>query len=118
MRAVRAFCERSVHRRGHVDFIYLALRQMPRYGVQRDLAVYNLLLDVFPKEVFRPRNMIQRIFQHFPRQQECGLAVLEQMENYGAPGGDAWGWGPVPGSVLEGLVQGCCWGNAKGCLCS
>lgn len=82
-RAVRTFCERSVHRRGHVDFIYLALRQMPRYGVERDLAVYNMLLDVFPKEVFRPRNIIQRMFLHYPRQQECGLAVLEQMENYG-----------------------------------
>uniref|UniRef100_A0A8D2DY26 ECSIT N-terminal domain-containing protein n=1 Tax=Sciurus vulgaris TaxID=55149 RepID=A0A8D2DY26_SCIVU len=43
----------------------------------RDLTVYNLLLDIFPKEVFRPRNVIQRIFLHYPRQQECGIAVLE-----------------------------------------
>lgn len=83
VRAVQSFSQRSVHKRGHVDFIYLALRKMPQFGVERDLAVYNLLLDVFPKEVFRPRNIFQRMFLHYPRQQECGLAVLEQMENHG-----------------------------------
>uniref|UniRef100_A0A8C9K282 ECSIT signaling integrator n=1 Tax=Panthera tigris altaica TaxID=74533 RepID=A0A8C9K282_PANTA len=56
---------------------------MREYGVERDLAVYNLLLDVFPKEVFQPRSIFQRIFIHYPRQQECGIAVLEQMENHG-----------------------------------
>ncbi|XP_073910136.1 evolutionarily conserved signaling intermediate in Toll pathway, mitochondrial isoform X3 [Castor canadensis] len=83
VRAVQNFGQHSVRKRGHVDFIYLALRKMPEYHVERDLTVYNLLLDVFPKEVFRPRNFIQRIFIHYPRQQECGLAVLEQMEKYG-----------------------------------
>lgn len=83
IRAVRSFGEHNVRKRGHVDFIYLALRKMPEFGVERDLSVYNLLLDVFPKEVFRPRNVIQRIFVHYPRQQECGLAVLEQMERHG-----------------------------------
>ncbi|XP_004632870.1 evolutionarily conserved signaling intermediate in Toll pathway, mitochondrial [Octodon degus] len=81
--AVQSFAQHSVRKRGHVDFIYLALRKMPAYGVERDLASYNLLLDIFPKEVFRPRNIFQRIFIHYPRQQECGVAVLEQMENHG-----------------------------------
>lgn len=83
VRAVQNFGQHNVHKRGHVDFIYLALRKMRDYGVEKDLAVYNLLLDVFPKEVFRPRNVFQKIFVHYPRQQECGLAVLEQMENHG-----------------------------------
>lgn len=83
LRAVRSFGEHSVRKRGHVDFIYLALRKMPEFGVERDLSVYNVLLDIFPKEVFRPRNAIQRIFVHYPRQQECGIAVLEQMERHG-----------------------------------
>lgn len=83
LNAVRRFGEHNVRKRGHVDFIYLALRKMPEFGVERDLSVYNLLLDVFPKEVFRPRNVIQRIFVHYPRQQECGVAVLEQMERHG-----------------------------------
>nr|XP_008251814.1 evolutionarily conserved signaling intermediate in Toll pathway, mitochondrial isoform X1 [Oryctolagus cuniculus]XP_008251815.1 evolutionarily conserved signaling intermediate in Toll pathway, mitochondrial isoform X1 [Oryctolagus cuniculus] len=83
VRAVQCFGQQDVRRRGHVDFIYLALRKMREFGVQRDLAVYNLLLDVFPKEVFRPRNVFQRMFVHYPRQQECGVAVLEQMEQHG-----------------------------------
>ncbi|KAK2087398.1 hypothetical protein P7K49_033305 [Saguinus oedipus] len=83
LQAVQKFGEHSVRKRGHVDFIYLALRKMREYGVERDLAVYNQLLDIFPKEVFRPRNFIQHIFIHYPRQQQCGVAVLEQMENHG-----------------------------------
>uniref|UniRef100_A0A8C9PJ00 Evolutionarily conserved signaling intermediate in Toll pathway, mitochondrial n=1 Tax=Spermophilus dauricus TaxID=99837 RepID=A0A8C9PJ00_SPEDA len=83
VQAVQNFGQYNVRKRGHVDFIYLALRKMREYGVERDLTVYNLLLDIFPKEVFRPRSVIQRIFLHYPRQQECGIAVLEQMENHG-----------------------------------
>ncbi|KAM7140904.1 evolutionarily conserved signaling intermediate in Toll pathway, mitochondrial isoform 3-T6 [Molossus nigricans] len=83
VRAVQNFGQHNVHKRGHVDFIYLALRKMREYGVERDLAVYNLLLDIFPKEVFQPRSVFQKIFIHYPRQQECGIAVLEQMENHG-----------------------------------
>ncbi|XP_070711202.1 evolutionarily conserved signaling intermediate in Toll pathway, mitochondrial [Pempheris klunzingeri] len=77
------FTKRNVRRRGHVEFIYAALMKMPEFGVERDLAIYNKLLDVFPKEVFVPRNFIQRMFNHYPRQQECGVQLLEQMENYG-----------------------------------
>nr|XP_044999820.1 evolutionarily conserved signaling intermediate in Toll pathway, mitochondrial isoform X2 [Jaculus jaculus] len=83
IQAVKNFGRYNVRKRGHVEFIYLALRKMQEFGVERDLATYNLLLDVFPKEVFRPRNVFQRIFIHYPRQQECGIAVLEQMEKYG-----------------------------------
>ncbi|XP_069858296.1 evolutionarily conserved signaling intermediate in Toll pathway, mitochondrial [Dipodomys merriami] len=83
LRALQSFSQHSVRRRGHVDFIYLALSKMREFGVERDLAAYNQLLDVFPKEVFRPRNVFQRIFVHYPRQQECGIAVLEQMEKFG-----------------------------------
>uniref|UniRef100_A0A8D1B484 Evolutionarily conserved signaling intermediate in Toll pathway, mitochondrial n=1 Tax=Sus scrofa TaxID=9823 RepID=A0A8D1B484_PIG len=83
VQAIQDFAQYNVHKRGHVDFIYLALRKMREYGVERDLAVYNLLLDIFPKEVFRPRSIFQTIFYHYPRQQECGIAVLEQMENHG-----------------------------------
>lgn len=82
-KVVDVFNKRDIRRRGHVEFIYAALRKMPEFGVQSDVTVYNKLLDVFPKEVFVPRNFIQRMFNHYPRQQECGVEVLEQMENYG-----------------------------------
>ncbi|KAG7497570.1 hypothetical protein JOB18_040130 [Solea senegalensis] len=82
-KVVDVFLNRDVRRRGHVEFIYAALKKMPEFGVERDLAVYNKLLDVFPKEVFVPRNAVQRMFNHYPRQQECGVQLLEQMEEYG-----------------------------------
>lgn len=82
-KVVDVFTKRDIRRRGHVEFIYAALKKMPEFGVEKDLAVYNKLLDVFPKEVFVPRNFIQRMFNHYPRQQECGVQLLEQMENYG-----------------------------------
>ena len=82
-RVVDVFNKKDIRRRGHVEFIYAALKKMPEFGVERDIAVYNKLLDVFPKEVFVPRNYIQRMFNHYPRQQECGVQLLEQMESYG-----------------------------------
>ncbi|XP_033961944.1 evolutionarily conserved signaling intermediate in Toll pathway, mitochondrial [Pseudochaenichthys georgianus] len=82
-KVVEVFIKQDVRRRGHVEFIYAALQKMPEFGVERDLAVYNKLLDVFPKEVFVPRNFIQIMFNHYPRQQECGVQLLEQMEGYG-----------------------------------
>ncbi|KAJ8405775.1 hypothetical protein AAFF_G00312120 [Aldrovandia affinis] len=82
-RVLDVFVRQDIRRRGHVEFIYAALKKMPEFGVERDLAVYNKVLDIFPKEVFVPRNFIQRMFNHYPRQQECGVQVLEQMENYG-----------------------------------
>ncbi|XP_013887773.1 evolutionarily conserved signaling intermediate in Toll pathway, mitochondrial [Austrofundulus limnaeus] len=80
---IDVFIARDIRRRGHVEFIYAALKKMPEFGVERDLSVYNKLLDVFPKEVFVPQNFIQRMFNHYPRQQICGVDVLETMENYG-----------------------------------
>ncbi|XP_026873061.1 evolutionarily conserved signaling intermediate in Toll pathway, mitochondrial isoform X2 [Electrophorus electricus] len=82
-KVVEVFSKKDIRRRGHVEFIYAALKKMPEFGVERDIAVYNKLLDVFPKDVFVPQNFIQKMFNHYPRQQECGVQLLEQMENYG-----------------------------------
>ncbi|XP_054859137.1 evolutionarily conserved signaling intermediate in Toll pathway, mitochondrial [Eublepharis macularius] len=81
--AVDVFCKREIRRRGHVEFIYAALKKMVEFGVEKDINIYNKILDIFPKEVFVPRNFIQRMYNHYPRQQECAVQVLEQMETYG-----------------------------------
>uniref|UniRef100_A0A8C5QGG2 Evolutionarily conserved signaling intermediate in Toll pathway, mitochondrial n=1 Tax=Leptobrachium leishanense TaxID=445787 RepID=A0A8C5QGG2_9ANUR len=83
LEVIKLYCNKTTRRRGHVELIETALRWMPEFGVEKDLEVYNLLLDVFPKEVFIPQNFIQRMFHHYPRQQECAIRVLDQMENYG-----------------------------------
>nr|AAF01220.1 ECSIT [Drosophila melanogaster] len=80
---VEIFQERDVHRRNHVEFIYAALKNMADFGVERDLEVYKALINVMPKGKFIPTNMFQAEFMHYPKQQQCIIDLLEQMEDCG-----------------------------------
>lgn len=68
-------------RRGHVEFIYAALSRMKEFGVQKDLEVYKALVDILPKGKFIPQNIFQAEFMHYPKQQQCTVDLLEQMED-------------------------------------
>lgn len=81
VQAVRIFETRSVHRRNHVEFIYAALRNMESFGVHRDIEVYKALMNVLPKGKYIPTNIIQAEFQHYPKQQQVIVDLLEQMED-------------------------------------
>lgn len=80
---IRVFEGKDVHRRNHVEFIYAALKNMEDYGVIKDLAVYKALVDVMPKGKFIPTNIFQAEFMHYPKQQQCIIDLLEQMEDNG-----------------------------------
>lgn len=80
---VDIFLDRDVHRRNHVEFIYAALKNMEKFGVHRDIEVYKALMNVMPKEKFIPKNMFQAEFMHYPKQQQCMIDLLEQMEDNG-----------------------------------
>lgn len=80
---VKIFHNRDVHRRGHVEFIYSALRNMESFGVHKDLEVYKSLIDVLPKGKFIPTNIFQAEFMHYPKQQQCAIDLLQQMEDNG-----------------------------------
>ncbi|XP_001989601.2 evolutionarily conserved signaling intermediate in Toll pathway, mitochondrial [Drosophila grimshawi] len=80
---VEIFEERDVHRRNHVEFIYAALKHMPDFNVEHDLEVYKALINVMPKGKFIPTNLFQAEFMHYPKQQQCIIDLLEQMEDYG-----------------------------------
>lgn len=73
----------EVHRRGHVEFIYAALKNMEDFGVHKDVAVYKSLIDVLPKGKLIPRNLFQAEFMHYPKQQQCIIDLLQQMEDNG-----------------------------------
>lgn len=77
------FVERDVHRRHHVEFIYAALKHMKEFGVERDLEVYKQILDIFPKGKFVVTNMFQAEFMHYPKQQDCAIFLLNEMEYNG-----------------------------------
>lgn len=80
---IHIFESRDVHRRGHVEFIYAALRHMEEFGVNKDLEVYKSLINILPKGKYIPTNIFQAEFQHYPKQQQCIIDVLEQMEDNG-----------------------------------
>lgn len=80
---VKIFEHRDIHRRGHVEFIYSALKHMESFGVHKDLEVYKSLIDILPKGKFIPTNIFQAEFMHYPKQQQCAIDLLQQMEDNG-----------------------------------
>jgi evolutionarily conserved signaling intermediate in Toll pathway len=80
---IEAFENRDARRRGHVEFIYAGLRRMEEFGVHRDKEVYRALLGVLPKGRFVATNLLQAEYMHFPKQQDCAINLLDQMEEFG-----------------------------------
>ncbi|XP_065514181.1 evolutionarily conserved signaling intermediate in Toll pathway, mitochondrial-like, partial [Caloenas nicobarica] len=70
-------------RRGRLELVEAALAAMPALGVARERPLYHRLLRLLPRGPWLPRGPLQRLLGPFPRQQECGLRLLEQMERYG-----------------------------------
>jgi evolutionarily conserved signaling intermediate in Toll pathway len=83
LQLIDIYDERNKHRRGHVEFIYAALKNLEMFNCHKDLEVYKALLNVMPKGKFIPQNIFQAEFQHYPKQQQCIIDLLEQMEDNG-----------------------------------
>ncbi|KAI5651906.1 evolutionarily conserved signaling intermediate in toll pathway domain-containing protein [Phthorimaea operculella] len=82
--AIKIYEDRTdKRRRGHVEFIYAAMKRMKEFGVNKDLEAYKALVDVLPKGKFIPTNIFQAEFMHYPKQQQCAVDLLEQMEDNG-----------------------------------
>ncbi|XP_028027108.1 evolutionarily conserved signaling intermediate in Toll pathway, mitochondrial [Bombyx mandarina] len=81
LEAIKMFENQDNRRRGHVEFIYAALARMKEFGVHKDLQAYKALVDVLPKGKFIPSNIFQAEFMHYPKQQQCAVDLLEQMED-------------------------------------
>ena len=78
--AIDIFCDKDTRRRGSVEFIYAAMRNMEKYGVHKDLGTYRKLMEVFPKGKMIPENRLQSDFFHYPKQQQCATFLLHKME--------------------------------------
>ncbi|XP_033927854.1 evolutionarily conserved signaling intermediate in Toll pathway, mitochondrial [Melopsittacus undulatus] len=81
--ALRALEQRPGRRVGRLELVGAALAAMLALGVERDRGCYHRVLRLLPRGPWVPRSALQRMLAPFPRQQECGLRVLEQMEAYG-----------------------------------
>ena len=82
-KAVEAFLKRDKRRRGHLDFIDSSLKWMEIAGLGKDLPTYNLLLDVFPRDRFRNRTLMDAIWPRPYPQIDAALRVLQKMEDNG-----------------------------------
>uniref|UniRef100_A0A0K0DY93 Evolutionarily conserved signaling intermediate in Toll pathway, mitochondrial n=1 Tax=Strongyloides stercoralis TaxID=6248 RepID=A0A0K0DY93_STRER len=66
--------------RGNVEFITTALKHMKDFGLHKDLDTYKALLDSFPKGPLIPQTKVQKIFLHYPQQQNCCVKILDEMD--------------------------------------
>ena len=78
---IRLYVKDNTLRRGHVEFITLALKYMDEFGVNKDLEVYKALMDIFPKGKFIPTNVYQVMMYYYPKQQDAALSLLMKMED-------------------------------------
>ncbi|GFR74328.1 evolutionarily conserved signaling intermediate in Toll pathway, mitochondrial [Elysia marginata] len=92
MFAVKKFVDREgIYWRGAVEFIYAGMKEMENFGVLKDLDSYKALIQAFPEKKMIPRNAWQVEFMHYPRHQQCGIDMLEQMEHNGVIPDEAFG---------------------------
>jgi len=78
--AIDIFTHKDNRRRGSVEFIYAAMRNMEQFGVHKDLGSYKKLMEVFPKGKMIAENRLQSDFFHYPKQQQCATTLLHKME--------------------------------------
>ncbi|KAM6111681.1 LOW QUALITY PROTEIN: evolutionarily conserved signaling intermediate in Toll pathway, mitochondrial [Phoenicopterus ruber ruber] len=82
-KALAALEQAPGRRVGRLELVAAVLAAMPALGVAREREAYHRLLRLLPRGPWVPRGPLQRLLAPFPRQQECGLQILEQMERYG-----------------------------------
>lgn len=84
LKAIEVYEDReSVYYRGMSEFITVGLENMKEWGLHRDKDVYKALMKVIPTERFLPRSNVMAELQHFPKQQQSAIDVLEKMQNNG-----------------------------------
>ena len=81
--ALLNYMEQEKFRRGHVKFITFALQQMDEFGLEKDLLTYNRLIDIFPRNRFKPMNMFDAFWPKPLPQIEIALEILQKMEDNG-----------------------------------
>ncbi|KAG8040711.1 hypothetical protein G9C98_002707 [Cotesia typhae] len=80
---LHAYQKEGERKTGHVQFIYAALRYMKEFGVADDLEVYKAVMDTLPKGRFVSKTLFQAEMFHYPREQQCAIDLLQQMEDNG-----------------------------------
>ena len=95
-KAIQIYTQRGdKYHRGHVEFIYAAMGRMKEFGVEKDLEMYKMLVEVFPKGKMIAQTVWQVEFMHYPKQQQCCIDLLDQLEDNGKGAGLILGFRPA-----------------------
>ena len=78
--AVEIFINKNKIRRHHVDFITTAMKFIEPYGLEKDIEVYNKLIDVFPRNKFVNRTLFDAVWPKPHPQINLALDILTKME--------------------------------------
>ncbi|KAE8744644.1 hypothetical protein FOCC_FOCC008773 [Frankliniella occidentalis] len=70
-------------KRGVVEFIFAARKHLVGYNVQYDLDIYKKLIQLLPEDKYVTQNAWQSEFSHYPKQQDCIVRLLDDMEKRG-----------------------------------
>lgn len=81
--AVNEFKKREKYRKGHVEFVKLAVKRMEEYQLQKDINIYNQIISIFPKGRFAPKRMLDSLWPRSLPQLELSLDILTKMEENG-----------------------------------
>lgn len=80
---LKEFMVREKYRKGHVNFIKMAIHRMDEFGLEKDVVTYNRILDMYPKGRFAPRRMLDAFWPRSTPQLELALDILTKMEDNG-----------------------------------
>lgn len=81
--AIDTFKKREKYSKGHMELIKVAMTQMEELKLQKDVAIYNKIISIFPKGRFAPRRMLDAIWPRSIPQLELSLELLTKMEENG-----------------------------------
>lgn len=81
--AINEFKKREKYRKGHVEFVKLAVQRMEEYQLQQDINIYNQIISIFPKGRFAPKRMLDSLWPRSLPQLELSLEILTKMEENG-----------------------------------
>lgn len=83
LKVIEEFLKGDKSKRGHVEFIFSAVKRLEEFHVEKDFEVYHRLLDVFPTHHFYALTRLDALWSRYQPQIEAAVAVLERMDYFG-----------------------------------
>lgn len=77
---LETFTRNNHPRRGHMELLKTSVEYMEKFGLEGDLEAYNAMLNVFPRERFKNKNLLDAIWPKKHPQVDLALEILTKME--------------------------------------